>query len=282
VLEHTDSDSGAKPAASEEPPEAEASLGNLRAHVPAELRNVSFPISVRGYDRRAVEAYVRRVNRIIAELEVSRSPQAAVSHAVERVAEQTKAVLGEAKESAEKIIATARGEGDQIMAEAKAKAADLVVSASDDADRARAEGEQMVARAQAEAQEIIARGNAATEEIVVRANAEGEEIIARANADAAERMRECEKEVAAVQEQAEVRLRELHADTAEAWKEREGLADAIEQLAARLHEAASTAAGRFADEPIDAPAEPSDASAVETLVVAPSSGPKSSSKRRNT
>jgi DivIVA domain-containing protein len=55
--------------------------------VPAE-RNVTFTGSRRGYDRGAVDAYVERVNRLIAELEVTRSPQAAVRHALERVGEQ--------------------------------------------------------------------------------------------------------------------------------------------------------------------------------------------------
>src|SRR5947199_848534 len=81
-----------------------------RARVPADIRNVSFPIAMRGYDRDAVEVYVRRVNRVIAELEVTRSPQAAVRHAVERVSEQTKTILEEARESAEKITTSGESE----------------------------------------------------------------------------------------------------------------------------------------------------------------------------
>src|ERR671930_818166 len=109
--------------AEDKPPEEPAETINLRAEVPAEIRNVSFPVSVRGYDRRAVDAYVQRVNRVIAELEVSRSPQAAVRHAVERVSEQTKGILQEARESAEKITATAHEEAGRIADEAKAEAA---------------------------------------------------------------------------------------------------------------------------------------------------------------
>ena len=57
------------------------SASELERLVPTEIRNVSFPASVRGYDRAAVDAYVKRVNRAIAELEVGRSPHAAVRHA---------------------------------------------------------------------------------------------------------------------------------------------------------------------------------------------------------
>src|ERR671930_359396 len=133
--------------AEDKPPEEPAETINLRAEVPAEIRNVSFPVSVRGYDRRAVDAYVQRVNRVIAELEVSRSPQAAVRHAVERVSEQTKGILQQARESGEQITAAARDEAEQIIATAKAEAADLVVNASAEADRLGAEAEEVLANA---------------------------------------------------------------------------------------------------------------------------------------
>jgi DivIVA domain-containing protein len=90
----------------------------LRHHVPAEIRNISFPVSVRGYDRHAVDAYVARVNRVIAELEVSRSPQAAVRHALDRVGEQTITILNEARESAEKIADAAKRVTGEIAAAA--------------------------------------------------------------------------------------------------------------------------------------------------------------------
>src|ERR671936_2957593 len=129
-------------------------------HVPAEIRDVAFPAAVRGYSRRSVDAYVQKVNRVIAELEVSRSPQAAVRHAVERVSEQTKGILQEARESAEKITATAHEEAGRIADEAKAEAAQLVVNASSEADRLGGEAEETVAAARAKAETILANARA--------------------------------------------------------------------------------------------------------------------------
>jgi DivIVA domain-containing protein len=189
----------------------------------AELRNVSFPLAVRGYDRDAVGAYIKRVNRTIAELEVTRSPQAAVRHAVERVGEQTKKILDEARESAEKIAATAQAEADEIIAQAKAKSADLVVDAGTQADRAKAESEELVARCKAQA----------------------EEIIAEAKRTAEERRRLSEQELAELQAQAEMRMRELEADTASVWERRHELLGDIDRMADQLREAAREAAGRF-------------------------------------
>jgi DivIVA domain-containing protein len=195
-----------------------------QSEVPASIRNVSFPVGVRGYERKAVEAYVRAVNRVIAELEVTRSPQAAVRHAVERVGEQTKAILDEARGSAEKITATAQAEADEIVGKAKAKAADLVVGADTEADRIRAESEKAIASAKAEA----------------------EKIVAQAKANAEERRRKSEQELAKVREETEARLTELEADTATLWDRRHELLGDIDRMADQLHEAAREAAGRLA------------------------------------
>ena len=57
--------------------EEDTGLAELQARVPDAIRNVSFPTAGRsGYERRAVDSYVNQVNRLIADLEVSRSPQA--------------------------------------------------------------------------------------------------------------------------------------------------------------------------------------------------------------
>src|SRR5436189_275156 len=80
---------------------APGEFDELRDHVPADIRNVQFPVSVRGYDRDAVGTYVKRVNHVIAELEVSRSPRAAVRHALDRVGKQTEAEIASARDKAD-------------------------------------------------------------------------------------------------------------------------------------------------------------------------------------
>jgi DivIVA domain-containing protein len=201
--------------------------------VPAEIRNVTFPGSRRGYDRGAVDAYVERVNRLIAELEVNRSPQAAVRHALERVGEQTSSLLQRARETAEEITASARQEADELSARAKAEAADLVVNARAEADGSRAEAEELVAKAGTKADEILARSKAEAEKILTRARREAE----------------------ALQEEAEARIRELQADTETIWEKRRELLHDMQRNAAQLEEQASAAAARF---PAPKPAEPAE------------------------
>src|SRR5215475_7553403 len=170
----------------------------LRDHVPAEIRNVQFPISVRAYDRDAVETYIKRVNRVIAELEISRSPRAAVRHAIDRVGKQTVAVMQEARESADKLLEAARDEADAERDRAKAEAAKLVVNASDEADREKTEADRVLAEAKALATQIVAK----------------------AEADAEQRKQQADSEIAAAKDKADARMLEIQADTENVWNER--------------------------------------------------------------
>jgi DivIVA domain-containing protein len=207
--------------------------------IPKEIRNVSFPGSVRGYDRGAVDAYVKSVNRVIAELEIGSSPRAAVRHALEQVGDQTSGILQRAREAAEEITISARQEADDLIARAKAEAAEIVVNASTAADRERADASAHLATARAEADEILAE-----------AKAEAEKALAQARADASQRLKRSQEELAAVKEEAEARMRELQADTEGVREARRDLLDDIGNIAARLEELTSAAADR--DVPDDA------------------------------
>src|SRR3954451_5222842 len=128
------------------PGEAEARKRAMAATLPrdvpdeeiAGVRDISFPIVMRGYDRSAVDAYVTRVNRIIAELQVSRSPQSAIRHALDQVSEETRGILERAHDTADDI--TKRSQ----------------IQAGERIERAETEARQIVADAAARAQEVQA------------------------------------------------------------------------------------------------------------------------------
>jgi DivIVA domain-containing protein len=209
--EPAQTDSGGPPAS----PEGGGDSTERRS-VPREIGDVSFPVSVRGYDRGAVDAYVSRVQKLVAELEVTRSPEAAVKQALEQVGEQTKGILERVGETAEQITVAARQK------------------AEDGTARAKHEAEDTVAKAQAEAAESIARSKAEAEATVAQAREEGAEHLQRA-----------QEEVAALREEAEARMRERHADTETIRHERSQLLDDIREIATRVEEVASAADARF-------------------------------------
>jgi DivIVA domain-containing protein len=90
-----------------------------------EIRGISFPSALRGYDREAVDNYVERVNRLIAELEISRSPESAVKHAVAQVSEETRGILERAHQTAEEITARSRSKADDRIQEAEREAEEI-------------------------------------------------------------------------------------------------------------------------------------------------------------
>jgi DivIVA domain-containing protein len=207
-----------------------------RRRAPGEIGDVSFPVSVRGYDRGAVDAYVRRVQQMVAELEVTRSPEAAVKHALEQVGEQTKGILEQAGETAEQITLAARQDA-----------------------------EETAARAKHEAEDILANAQAAAAETLERSRAEAEQTVAGARKEAAEHLQRSQEEVAALRQEAEARMRELHADTETIRHERSQLLDDIREIAARVEEVAGAADARFphpdASDEVEAANKPSGTAA---------------------
>jgi DivIVA domain-containing protein len=96
----------------------------------ASVRDVSFPIALRGYDRDAVDEYVRDVNRVIAELQVGRSPQSAIRHALDQVSEETRGILERAHETSDEITARSRAQADDRLQWAEREAREAIAAAT--------------------------------------------------------------------------------------------------------------------------------------------------------
>jgi DivIVA domain-containing protein len=127
----------------------------------AGIRDVSFAIVMRGYDRAAVDAYVTRVNRIIAELQVSRSPQSAIRHALDQVSEETRGILERAHETADDIAGRSRSQAADRVDRAESEARALIAEAEarvrqldDDADAIRQERSRLIDDTHAVAEEL--------------------------------------------------------------------------------------------------------------------------------
>src|SRR5258705_8552840 len=120
--ESSKADEREKPSSSPAGREQKHGFGDLQFYVPQDILDVSFPVAVRGYDRRSVDAYIKRVNRVIAELKVRSSPPAAVRHALEQAEDKVQGLLQAAREAAEEITASAQHEAEESTARAKAEA----------------------------------------------------------------------------------------------------------------------------------------------------------------
>ena len=137
---------------------------------PLSVIDADFATTLRGYDRVAVDEYVEQTRRLVAEMQATRSPEAAVRRALERVGEQISGILQRAHDTAEQITAQsrseaedrleqARGEADQIMTAAEERVRDLDA----DTDRIWLERQRIVADAEDLAAQLLGVAKTAAE-----------------------------------------------------------------------------------------------------------------------
>ncbi len=90
-----------------------------------------FAIVLRGYDRDSVDDYVQRTSQLMAELQTTRSPEAAVRRALERVGEEVSGILQRAHETASRITSQSRSEAEDRLEAARQEAAQIVSRAEE-------------------------------------------------------------------------------------------------------------------------------------------------------
>lgn len=137
---------------------------------PVAAVHADFPVALRGYDRLAVDAYVQQTSQLVAELHATRSPEAAVRKALERVGEQISGILQRAHTTAEEITGQSRAEAEDRLEHARIEAAEIVAGAHQrikdldaDTDRIWIERHRIVDDARELAQQLTALADAAAE-----------------------------------------------------------------------------------------------------------------------
>jgi len=142
-------------------------LERIPYHPLEDVAAPEFPVAMRGYDRHEVDAYVARVAQLVAELEATRIPEAAVKRALERVGEETSGILKRAHETAHELVARSRAEAEDRLERARTEAESIVAKAraglkglDDDTDRVWAERTKLLedTRRLADAMLAVAEG----------------------------------------------------------------------------------------------------------------------------
>jgi hypothetical protein len=140
--------------------------------------DADFPTALRGYDRVAVDEYVRQTRQLVAELQATRSPEAAVRRALERVGEQISGILQRAHETAEQITAQSRSEAEDRLEQARLEAAQLTSDAERqvreldaDTDRIWLERQRIVADAEELSAQLLTLAKTAAERFPADAQA---------------------------------------------------------------------------------------------------------------
>jgi len=243
-----------------------------------EVRNIEFPTGLRGYDRVAVDRYVEQVNRVIAELEISSSPESAVRHALEEVSEETRGLLQRAHQTADEITARSRTRADERLEQAEREAQQLHDVAQHDAEQLRGAAQH----AAQELRDVAQRDAAQLRDATAREVADSRETTARASQnmrDAAHREADelsasARREAEQMLEVAENRVRELARNAEMIWRERRRLIDDVraagDQLVA-IGEAEAKRFPHFAGDGVlvtESPPDPPPTTAAEPAIAA--------------
>lgn len=150
--------------------EVTAPLATLPENPVPAVADVDFPIVLRGYDRLAVDAYVKQTSQLVAELQATRSPESAVRRALERVGEEVSGILQRAHDAAAQITAQSRSEAEDRMEVARHEAAQITADAKHrlkdldvETDRIWAERQRIVEDAQDLARQLLALAESAAD-----------------------------------------------------------------------------------------------------------------------
>jgi DivIVA domain-containing protein len=138
-------------------------LERIPYHPLEDVAAPEFSVAMRGYDRHEVDAYVARVAQLVAELEATRIPDAAVKRALERVGEETSGILKRAHETAHELVSRSRAEAEDRLERARVEAESIVAEAraglkslDDDTDRVWAERTKLLEDTRRLADEMLA------------------------------------------------------------------------------------------------------------------------------
>jgi DivIVA domain-containing protein len=86
------------------------------------LQNVSFPLAVRGYDRRTVDEFLEELRNLVADLEAHQTREGVVQKALDELGEETAGSLQRAHETADEIAARSRAQADGRLQRAEREA----------------------------------------------------------------------------------------------------------------------------------------------------------------
>src|SRR5438105_8404116 len=161
--------------------EISAPLASLPEDPLPDVADVDFPIAIRGYDRLAVDAYVKRTSQLVAELQATRSPETAVRRALGRVGEEVSGILQRAHETAEQITAQSRIDAENRLDAARQEAAQITANAhlrlkelDVETDRIWGERHRIVEDARELASQLLALAESAIERFPAADDVDGE------------------------------------------------------------------------------------------------------------
>jgi DivIVA domain-containing protein len=218
------------------------------------IRNATFTLTRRGYDRREVDSYLSKLADWLEGGGADQVHADTIKHELDLIGRKTSKILTSAQEAAESLKAEAKLEAREIVEDARHSIESSRRTAEDYAQKAREEADDIAGRAQQEAETISARirAEAETETSRLRKDADAYATKVRDEADGyAERVRSeadshattavssAEQKAIRMVEEGTKRRREIEKVIADLQTRREAVVKGLEKLSSQLAGAAT-------------------------------------------
>lgn len=210
------------------------------------IRNATFTLTRRGYDRREVDSYL---SKLADWLEGGRADQVhgdTIRHELERIGQRTGKILTAAEDAAQAMHADAEQEAGRIKDGARASVEGIRTSADDYAQKTREDADAYAAglREEVDATSRRARGEADAYAAKLHDEADGYATRVRAAAEekASEAVKGAEDKTIRMVEEGAARRRQMEKVIADLQSRREAIVKGLEKLSSQLAGAASQGA----------------------------------------
>ena len=210
------------------------------------IRNATFTLTRRGYDRREVDSYL---SKLADWLEVGGADQVhgdTIRAELERIGQRTGKILTAAEEAGRAMQAEAEEDARGIREGAQASVEGIRTSADDYARKTREEADAHAAQVRQEAEAISKRAHGEADAYATKLHDEADgyaqRVRAQAEAKASESVKAAEEKAIRMVEEGAARRRQMEKVIADLQSRREAIVKGLEKLSSQLAGAASQGA----------------------------------------
>lgn len=207
------------------------------------IRNATFTLTRRGYDRREVDSYLSKLADWLEGGGADQVHGDPIRHELERIGQRTAKILTAAKDAAQAIYADAEQEARQIKDGARGSVEGIRTSADDYAQKTREDADAYAARLREEAEAISRQARTDADSYATKLHDETDGYATRvrtdAEAKAAEAVKAAEEKAIRMVEEGAARRRQMEKVIADLQSRREAIVKGLEKLSTQLAGAAS-------------------------------------------
>ena len=220
------------------------------------IRNATFTLTRRGYDRREVDSYLAKLADWLEGGGADQVNGDTIRHELERIGKRTAKILTAAEDAAQGMQADAEERARRIRDDAHASVAGVRTSAEDYARKTKAEADAYAEKVREEADTESRSAHAEADAYATRLHDEADGYARRIRAEADEKasraIKEAEEKAIRMVEEGATRRRQMEKVIADLQSRREAVVSGLEKLSSQLAGAANQ--GKGVESPDAAPA----------------------------